>query len=160
MPDDSALYLYSKAEIDEVFRPEYRFAIRMLADAAKRNFSMGYLRFYAGDGPLADYRSMDAVFGGMRIEVMDLRVAEDRFVNLIKTTDFFRLTTIQGLKEMKLELVGSNRYVPPPRPRPYAYPLFMTHVGGGVTAGTGRGTDTSVYRTSSFDSPIPPKKQI
>ncbi|KAH7718273.1 hypothetical protein AAVH_14341, partial [Aphelenchoides avenae] len=106
MPDDSILdtNYRTRADIDEILWGECRFAIRMLADVATRNFSVGYLRLYAGDDYLVDYRSMDIILGGLRIEVLDLRLTEDRFVGLIKTTDFFRLTTIQGLKELKLEL--------------------------------------------------------
>ncbi|KAH7706673.1 hypothetical protein AAVH_26087 [Aphelenchoides avenae] len=106
MPDASLLYLHSIAQIDEVLGREYRFANRMLASVATGNFSLGYLRLCANH--LADYRSTDVVLGGMRIEVLDLCPAEDRFVGLIKTTDFFRLRTVQGLKELRLELVGFN----------------------------------------------------
>ncbi|KAH7706685.1 hypothetical protein AAVH_26099 [Aphelenchoides avenae] len=104
MPGDSVLYLCSRNETDETLRDEYRFAIRMLADVATRNFSVGYLRLYAGDDPLTNYRSMDIILGGMRIEVLDLWPSEDRFANLIKTTDFFHLRTIHGLRELRLKL--------------------------------------------------------
>ncbi|KAH7695024.1 hypothetical protein AAVH_37923, partial [Aphelenchoides avenae] len=84
-------------------RCEYRFALRVMAALANRNFSVALLRLYAGDDRLTDYRSMDTVFGGMRVASVGLTAKEDRFVGLVKTTDFFRLPTIQGLKELRLD---------------------------------------------------------
>ncbi|KAH7706686.1 hypothetical protein AAVH_26100 [Aphelenchoides avenae] len=117
VPNDSVLYLYSRDETEETLREEYRFAIRMLASIATRNFSVGYLRLFAGDDPLTDYRSMDVVLGGMSIEVLDLWASEDRFVNLVKTTDFFHLRTIQRLRELRLELWITSGKPPKARSR-------------------------------------------
>ncbi|KAH7666404.1 hypothetical protein AAVH_43237, partial [Aphelenchoides avenae] len=41
-----------------------RFSLKMLAALVDRNFSVGRLRMSALDGPLTDYRSLDAVLGG------------------------------------------------------------------------------------------------
>lgn len=108
MPDESVLSFRSKAEVDEIYLCECRFALRMLAALANRNFSVGHLQLFAGADRLTDYRSMDAVFGGMRIKNVELRATEDRIVDLVKTTDFFRLATVQGLKKLKLDLVGQD----------------------------------------------------
>ncbi|KAH7712682.1 hypothetical protein AAVH_19987 [Aphelenchoides avenae] len=83
------------------------FAIKMLASLAARNFSVGHVNLFAGANRLADYRSMDAVFGGLRMGSLYLSCQERRFVELVKTTDFLRMATVQRLRELKLTLTRS-----------------------------------------------------
>lgn len=78
----------------------------MLATLVDRNTSMGRLQMRAFGGPLTDYRSMDAVFGGeMRLGALNLWIREDCRERLIRTTDFLRMTAVQGLTELTLILV-------------------------------------------------------
>ncbi|KAH7716715.1 hypothetical protein AAVH_15897 [Aphelenchoides avenae] len=83
----------------------FPFSIKMLAALASRNFSVGHVCLDTNDDDrLSDYRSMDAIFGGMRLSSLDLSCEESRFVELVKTTDFYRTPTVQRLRELKLTL--------------------------------------------------------
>lgn len=84
---------------------DFTFAFKMLASLAPRNFSIGRMELGAEPQRFADYRSMDTIFGGLRISDLDLRCEEHRFVELVKTTDFFRKSTVQKLRKLKLTLV-------------------------------------------------------
>lgn len=67
-----------------------------------RNFSVGRLQMHAWDGKLTDYRSMDVIFGGgLRLDALHLYIGRQGLTNLIKTVDFLRMPTVQGLKELK-----------------------------------------------------------
>ncbi|KAH7709306.1 hypothetical protein AAVH_23417 [Aphelenchoides avenae] len=82
-----------------------RFSLKMLAALVDRNFSVGHLRMHALDGPLTDYRSLEVVFcGRMRLGALELRIRRKSLANLIKTTNFLRMPTIQGLTELRLIL--------------------------------------------------------
>lgn len=82
------------------------FTLKMLAALANRNFSIGALRMRTDGGGLSDYRSMNTVFGGgMRLAAIELRLFDHKFTSLVKTTDFFRMPTVQRLKALKLHLV-------------------------------------------------------
>lgn len=83
----------------------FPFALKMLASLAVRNFSVGRLTLIDETLRLSDYRSMDAFLGGMRVSELKLCCYEHRFFELVKTTDFFRRLTVQGLRELKLTLV-------------------------------------------------------
>ncbi|KAH7716020.1 hypothetical protein AAVH_16576 [Aphelenchoides avenae] len=83
----------------------FPFSIKMLAALASRNFSVGSVCLRTDDDArLSDYRSMDAIFGGMRLSSLDLSCEESRFVELVKTTDFYRTPTAQRLRELALTL--------------------------------------------------------
>ncbi|KAH7712508.1 hypothetical protein AAVH_20163 [Aphelenchoides avenae] len=84
---------------------DFPFAIKMLASLAGRNFSVGSMKLFAEAERLSDYRSMNAVFGGLLMGNLSLRMAEHRFVELVKTADFFRMSTVQGLRKQKLTFV-------------------------------------------------------
>ncbi|KAH7708698.1 hypothetical protein AAVH_24024 [Aphelenchoides avenae] len=85
-------------------RFHFTFTIKMLASLTARNVSAGRVVLYAEDKRLSDYRSMDTIFGEMRINELDLTCEEHRFVELIKTTDFFRTPTVQQLRKLTLAL--------------------------------------------------------
>ncbi|KAH7718037.1 hypothetical protein AAVH_14548 [Aphelenchoides avenae] len=80
----------------------------MLPSLAARNFSIGRLELDPVENRLSDYRSMDTVFGEMRVDTFDLAITEHRFVELVKTTDFFRMPTIQGFRRLDLFLTGPS----------------------------------------------------
>ncbi|KAH7720598.1 hypothetical protein AAVH_11929 [Aphelenchoides avenae] len=107
------------SHVADLLAPDYDFffAIKMLADLAGRNFSTGCLRLSAEATRLSDYRSMDAVFGRMRMSELHLSCAEHRFVELVKTADFFRMPTIQALRELKLTLSEPRNNEQKPRRR-------------------------------------------
>lgn len=84
---------------------DFSFAFKMLACLSARNFSIGRLELRAEPQRLSDYRSMDTIFGGMRISDLDLSCEEYRFAELVKTTDFFRMSTFQRLRKLTLTLV-------------------------------------------------------
>ncbi|KAH7729759.1 hypothetical protein AAVH_02233 [Aphelenchoides avenae] len=87
---------------------EARFALKMASALSDWNSSVGRLCLRAEDAPLTDYRSLDAVFGGdLRLTELDLRIGETHLGHLIRTTDFWRLPTVQALSELKLLLVRS-----------------------------------------------------
>ncbi|KAH7709802.1 hypothetical protein AAVH_22929 [Aphelenchoides avenae] len=88
---------------------DFSFAIKMLASLAGRNFSVGRIELFAGAERLSDYRSMDAVFGGMSMSNLCLICDERRFVELVETVDFFRMSSIQRLQELKLTLTGDEK---------------------------------------------------
>ncbi|KAH7693790.1 hypothetical protein AAVH_39170, partial [Aphelenchoides avenae] len=82
-----------------------RFAVKMLAALVDRNVSVNALRMRDGENALSDYRSMDTVFkGGMRVATLELSMSEGKFASLVKTVDFFRTSTVQRLKALKLQL--------------------------------------------------------
>ncbi|KAH7717309.1 hypothetical protein AAVH_15256 [Aphelenchoides avenae] len=100
-------YYLSNSHVAELRAPEgdnFPFAIKMLACLAARNFSVGLMHLHARGQRLCDYRSMDAVFGGMRMAILHLSCDEQQFVGLVKTTDVFRMSAIQGLRAPKLTL--------------------------------------------------------
>ncbi|KAH7707959.1 hypothetical protein AAVH_24797 [Aphelenchoides avenae] len=96
----------SNSHVDDIEAPQadFSFTIKMLASLAACSVTVGRVELNAVAKRLADYRSMDAIFGGMRMSELHLSCYEHRFVELVKTTDFFRLSTIQGLRELKLTL--------------------------------------------------------
>ncbi|KAH7713842.1 hypothetical protein AAVH_18787 [Aphelenchoides avenae] len=87
-----------------------RFVLRMLAAlVVGRNFSVGRLQMHAWDGKLTDYRSMDVIFGGgLRLDALHLYIGRQGLTNLIKTVDFLRMPTVQGLKELKFLPVNAK----------------------------------------------------
>ncbi|KAH7694096.1 hypothetical protein AAVH_38863, partial [Aphelenchoides avenae] len=99
----------SNAHVADLLTPwnDSPFAIKMLASLATRNFSVGRVGLHAGANRLADYRSMDAVFGGLRMSSLHLSCEERRFVELVKTTDFLRMATVQRLRKLELTLTES-----------------------------------------------------
>ncbi|KAH7716652.1 hypothetical protein AAVH_15935 [Aphelenchoides avenae] len=100
-----------------------RFSLKMLAALVDRNFSVGRLRMHALDGPLTDYRSLEVVFcGSLRLGALDLRIRRKSLVNLIKTTNFLRMPTIQGLTELRLILAETRRGLPSRTSCPAEYP--------------------------------------
>ncbi|KAH7707464.1 hypothetical protein AAVH_25285 [Aphelenchoides avenae] len=102
--NDCALirHYLSNSHVDDLLAPDdYSFVMKMLADLVHRNFSVDRVKLSAGDARLSDYRSMDVVFGVMRMTHLHLNCAEHRFFELVKTTDFFRMSTIQGLRELR-----------------------------------------------------------
>ncbi|KAH7697471.1 hypothetical protein AAVH_35446, partial [Aphelenchoides avenae] len=80
-----------------------RFSLKMLSALVSNNScSVGRLRLGALDGQLTDYRSMEVVFGGgLHLNALSLSISSLSLAKLIKTTDFLRLPTIQGLTELK-----------------------------------------------------------
>ncbi|KAH7719208.1 hypothetical protein AAVH_13366 [Aphelenchoides avenae] len=79
-----------------------RFSLKMLAALVDRNFTVDRLRVGALDGQLTDYRSMDVVFGGgLRMNALSVAISSQSLASLIKTTEFLRLPTVQGLEELK-----------------------------------------------------------
>ncbi|KAH7719779.1 hypothetical protein AAVH_12730 [Aphelenchoides avenae] len=85
--------------------PDARVVVKMLAALGDRNFSVGALQMWDDDGELSDYRSMRAAFdGGTRVAALELSLLEHKFAGLVKTTDFFRTSTVQRLKALKLHL--------------------------------------------------------
>ncbi|KAH7729756.1 hypothetical protein AAVH_02230 [Aphelenchoides avenae] len=87
---------------------EARFALKMVSALSDWNFSVGRLCLRAEDAPLTDYRSLNTVFGGgLRLTELNLRICETHLGHLIRTTDFWRLPTVQALSELKLLLVRS-----------------------------------------------------
>ncbi|KAH7720600.1 hypothetical protein AAVH_11931 [Aphelenchoides avenae] len=82
----------------------FPFAIKMLASLAARNVSVDRMDLRAGAKRLADYRSMDAVFGRMRMSELHLSCLERCFVELVKTTDFFLMSSVQRLRTLRLDL--------------------------------------------------------
>ncbi|KAH7705872.1 hypothetical protein AAVH_26918 [Aphelenchoides avenae] len=109
--DDCALirHYLSNSHVDNLRAPtrvpEFPFAIKMLASLKGCNVTAGRVKLSAGAERLSDYRSMDAVFGELRMGKLSFTVAEHRFVQLVKTADFFRMSAIQTLQELKLTLV-------------------------------------------------------
>ncbi|KAH7716019.1 hypothetical protein AAVH_16575 [Aphelenchoides avenae] len=95
----------------------FPFSIKMLAGLASQNLSIGhvYLSTDDDDKRLSDYRSMDTIFGGMRISSLALSCEESCFVELVKTTDFFRMPTVQRLRELELNLYESRDKEEEPR---------------------------------------------
>lgn len=83
----------------------FPFAIKMLAALASRNVSVGRVRLCAETERFSDYRSMDKIFNKITTSDLSLSCLEHHFVNLVKTTDFFRLPTVRGLRQLKLTLV-------------------------------------------------------
>ncbi|KAH7693789.1 hypothetical protein AAVH_39172, partial [Aphelenchoides avenae] len=103
-----------------------RFSLKMLAALVDRNFSVGRLRMHALDGPLTDYRSLDAVFGGgIRLSALILRIRRKSLASLIKTANFLRMPTIQGLTELRLILAETRREPPSRISCPAGYPRRM-----------------------------------
>lgn len=96
----------SNSHVDDLraLRADFAFAIKMLANLAARNFSVGCMKLGSRSKSLSDYRSMDVVFGEMRIRNLHLICAEHRFVELVKTADFFRIPAVRRLRELKLDL--------------------------------------------------------
>ncbi|KAH7697461.1 hypothetical protein AAVH_35457, partial [Aphelenchoides avenae] len=88
---------------------DFSFAIKMLASLAARNVSVGSIELLAETERLSDYRSMDAVFGGMSMSNLCLICDESRFIELVKTADFFRMSSIQRLRELKLTLTDDEK---------------------------------------------------
>ncbi|KAH7715164.1 hypothetical protein AAVH_17438 [Aphelenchoides avenae] len=86
----------------------FPFTIKMLASLASRNVSVGDMHLDARAERLSDYRSMDLIFGGMQMSELDLSCCENRFFELVKITDFFRMPTVQGLRGLRLTLMWSS----------------------------------------------------
>ncbi|KAH7660519.1 hypothetical protein AAVH_43697, partial [Aphelenchoides avenae] len=121
----------SNSHVDDLRAPraDFAFAIKMLANLAARNFSVGCMKLGSGSKSLSDYRSMDVVFGEMRIRNLHLICAEHRFVELVKTTDFFRSSAVRRLHELKLYL--SEPWVEEEKPRGHARsksPLWVSGI--------------------------------
>lgn len=97
----------SNCHVPELLAPadDFAFGIKMLAGLAARNFSVGRMELWADAQSLTDYRSMGAIFGGMRMSELYLSCTERRFVELVQTTDFFRMSAVQSLRKLKLSLV-------------------------------------------------------
>lgn len=97
----------SNSHVADMLSPsdDFAFSIKMLADLASRNCLVGLVQLSAKAERLADYRSMDAVFGGLRMSDLYLGCEEDRFVELVKTTYFFRMSTVRKLRLLRLTLV-------------------------------------------------------
>ncbi|KAH7680349.1 hypothetical protein AAVH_41276, partial [Aphelenchoides avenae] len=83
---------------------DFPFAIKMLASLTDCNVTVGRVKLSAKAERLSDYRSMDLVFGELRMSKLSLTVAERCFIELVKTSDFFRMSAIQRLQELKLTL--------------------------------------------------------
>lgn len=101
-------YYLSNSHVADLRAPQaefLRFTIKMLASLAARNFSVGRIDLCAEAQRLSDYRSLDVIFGGLRMNELHLSCDEHRFVELVKTTDFFRMSKVQGLRQLRLELV-------------------------------------------------------
>ncbi|KAH7704677.1 hypothetical protein AAVH_28130, partial [Aphelenchoides avenae] len=100
---DCALILHylSNSHVADLKAPysDGRFSLKMIAALVMdHNFTMDRLRMHAVDGQLTDYRSMDVVFGGgMHLNALNLATGGQSLANLIKTTDFLRLPTVQGV---------------------------------------------------------------
>lgn len=89
--------------------PDSRFVIKMLAALATRNVSVDTLRLLDDDDAFSDYQSVAAVFGGgMRVATLELSLFEHEFTSLVKTIDFFRMSTVRRLKALKLQLVRTS----------------------------------------------------
>lgn len=85
---------------------EPHFSVQMLAALVDRNFSMGRVQLRILADPLTDYPSLDAVLrSGMRLAALNLWIHEDCLQRLVKLRDFFRLSVVQRLTELKLTLV-------------------------------------------------------
>ncbi|KAH7704728.1 hypothetical protein AAVH_28075 [Aphelenchoides avenae] len=76
----------------------------MLASLSSRNCSVGDMDLHAESERLSDHRSMGVVFRGMRMSDLGLSCGEHSFVELVETTDFFRMSTVQGLRRLTLNL--------------------------------------------------------
>ncbi|KAH7696611.1 hypothetical protein AAVH_36317, partial [Aphelenchoides avenae] len=96
----------SNSHVDDIEQPQanFSFTIKMLASLAAGSVTVGRVRLNAVAERLSDYRSIDSIFGGLRMSDLYLSCYEHRFVELVKITDFFRMSTIQGLRELKLTL--------------------------------------------------------
>lgn len=96
----------SNSHTDVVEAPEgtYHFCMRMLAALTARNVSVGEFWLKAFEENMSDYRSMDTVFGsgGLRMSVLNLSMGDSDSARLIKTTDFLRTPTVQGLSALTL----------------------------------------------------------
>ncbi|KAH7720594.1 hypothetical protein AAVH_11925 [Aphelenchoides avenae] len=103
----------SNSHVADMLSPsdDFAFSIKMLADLASRNCLVGLVQLSAKAERLADYRSMDAVFGGLRMSDLYLGCEEDRFVELVKTTYFFRMSTVRKLRLLRLTLVWAQTAV-------------------------------------------------
>ncbi|KAH7712511.1 hypothetical protein AAVH_20166 [Aphelenchoides avenae] len=97
--------------------PEFPFVMKMLASLTGCNVTAGRVKISAGAERLSDYRSMDAVFGELRMSKLSLTVAEHRFVELVKTADFFRMSSVQRLQELKLTLTRARDGADAPKGR-------------------------------------------
>ncbi|KAH7708709.1 hypothetical protein AAVH_24037 [Aphelenchoides avenae] len=105
------------------------FAIKMLASLATRNFSVGHIELCAESQRLTDYRSMDAVFIGMPMSELHLTCYERSFVELVKTTDFFRMSSLQRLRQLRLTLNPAWMFEDEPRSRPRSKsPLWVSGI--------------------------------
>ncbi|KAH7707827.1 hypothetical protein AAVH_24941 [Aphelenchoides avenae] len=85
--NDCALirHYLSNTHVTGLLAPDdYSFVMKMLADLAHRNFSVDRVKLSARAARLSDYRSMDVVFGRMRMTSLDLNCAEHRFFELVK----------------------------------------------------------------------------
>lgn len=99
-------YLGNSHVVDLVTPSEdIAFAIKMLARLAAHNFSVGRVELQDYTHRLTDYGSMNVVFGKMQMNELDLSCEEPRLVELVKTTDFFRMSAVQRLRKLKLSLV-------------------------------------------------------
>lgn len=70
----------SNAHVADFWAPteEPRFSLKMLAALVNRNFTASRLQMSAVDGPLTDFRSMDAIFGGgVRLDALALGMREE-----------------------------------------------------------------------------------
>ncbi|KAH7673135.1 hypothetical protein AAVH_42386, partial [Aphelenchoides avenae] len=101
--------------------------IKMLASLATHNVSVGDMHLDARAERLSDYRSMDVVFGGMRISELDLSCCVNRFFELVKITDFFRMPTVQGLRGLRLTLMWSSLKEPRDHARSMS-PLWVSGI--------------------------------
>ncbi|KAH7702846.1 hypothetical protein AAVH_29989 [Aphelenchoides avenae] len=107
--DDCALirnYL-SNSHLTDLEPPkadDFPFTTKMLASLAACNISVGRMELCAGAERLSDHRSLNAVFGGLRVSDIYLSCYERCFVEFVNTADFFRMPKVQGLRKLKLSL--------------------------------------------------------
>ncbi|KAH7712501.1 hypothetical protein AAVH_20156 [Aphelenchoides avenae] len=120
--DDCALirnYL-SNSHLTDLEPPkadDFPFTIKMLASLAACNISVGRVELRAGAERLYDYRSLDAIFGGLRMNELDLTCYERCFVEFVNTADFFQMSKVQGLRKLKLTLTEPWIFDDEPRGR-------------------------------------------
>ncbi|KAH7723671.1 hypothetical protein AAVH_08777 [Aphelenchoides avenae] len=108
----------------------FPYAIKMFASLATRNFPMDRMQLTVGSERLSDYRSLDAVFGGMRMSELYLRCDEHRFVEFVKITDFFRMPTVRGLRRPELTLTKVSSWAEWKKPRDRARSMSPLWVSG------------------------------
>lgn len=82
------------------------FFLRMLGALVGGNASVERVKMREFEACVRDYRALEAAFGGqLPITTLSLSLEESHFVELAKSTDFFRYSGVQRLKELCLTLV-------------------------------------------------------